>query len=49
MAEANLVRIIRWLRREEKHPEYVLLPHDEYVKKWKAWDLPAPPAPAAGT
>jgi L,D-peptidoglycan transpeptidase YkuD (ErfK/YbiS/YcfS/YnhG family) len=40
MAEENLVRIIRWLRRE-KHPEYVLLPEPEYAKKREAWGLPA--------
>ena len=41
MAEENLVRIIRWLRRD-KQPEYVLLPEAEYAKKWKEWSLPAP-------
>jgi L,D-peptidoglycan transpeptidase YkuD (ErfK/YbiS/YcfS/YnhG family) len=41
MAEENLVRIIRWLR-EEKEPEYVLLPEAEYARKWKEWGLPAP-------
>jgi L,D-peptidoglycan transpeptidase YkuD (ErfK/YbiS/YcfS/YnhG family) len=40
MAEENLVRIIRWLR-EEKHPEYVLLPEAEYERKREAWGLPA--------
>jgi len=41
MAEADLVSIIRWLR-EEKHPEYVLLPEAVYAAKWNQWDLPAP-------
>jgi len=39
MAEENLVGIIRWLR-VAKHPEYVLLPADEYGKKGREWDLP---------
>jgi L,D-peptidoglycan transpeptidase YkuD (ErfK/YbiS/YcfS/YnhG family) len=43
MAEENLVKMICWLRRE-KQPEYVLLPADEYAKKWKAWGLPPPQA-----
>jgi L,D-peptidoglycan transpeptidase YkuD (ErfK/YbiS/YcfS/YnhG family) len=42
MAEENLVRIIRWLRKEA-NPEYVLLPEAEYAKKWQAWNLPPPP------
>jgi len=42
MAQENLVRIIRWLRRD-KHPEYVLLPAAEYAKKSKSWDLPVLP------
>ena len=41
MAEENLVRIIRWLR-QEKNPEYVLVPEPEYAKKWKDWALPPP-------
>jgi hypothetical protein len=41
MAEENLVGIIRWLR-AAKHPEYVLLPAEEYAKKWKEWGLPEP-------
>jgi L,D-peptidoglycan transpeptidase YkuD (ErfK/YbiS/YcfS/YnhG family) len=40
MAQENLVRIIRWLR-QDKHPEYVLLPESEYAKKAQLWDLPA--------
>jgi len=41
MEEGNLVKIIQWLR-EDRHPEYVLLPEAEYAKKWKEWGLPAP-------
>ncbi len=40
MAEENLVRIIRWLRKD-KQPEYVLLPEAEYARKWRVWGLPA--------
>ena len=41
MPEASILRIIQWLR-TEKNPYYVLLPRDEYLKRWKAWGLPAP-------
>jgi len=41
MAEDNLVNLIRWLR-ADKHPDYALLPREEYEKKWKAWGLPSP-------
>ena len=41
MAEPELVKMIAWLR-AAKHPCYVLLPADEYEKKWPEWDLPAP-------
>jgi L,D-peptidoglycan transpeptidase YkuD (ErfK/YbiS/YcfS/YnhG family) len=41
MPEASILRIIQWLRKE-KNPYYVLLPRDEYLKRWKAWGLPAP-------
>ncbi len=41
MAEANLIKLIRWLRIDE-HPEYALLPRSEYEKKWTAWGLPQP-------
>ncbi len=41
MAEENLVRIIQWLR-QEKQPEYVLLPEGEYARKWREWGVPAP-------
>jgi L,D-peptidoglycan transpeptidase YkuD (ErfK/YbiS/YcfS/YnhG family) len=43
MPEASIVRIIRWLRKE-KNPYYVLLPRDEYLRRWKAWGLPSPEA-----
>jgi L,D-peptidoglycan transpeptidase YkuD (ErfK/YbiS/YcfS/YnhG family) len=39
MAEADLVRLITWLR-AAKHPCYVLLPSSEYEKKFRAWGLP---------
>lgn len=39
MAEADLVRIIRWLR-AEKNPHYALLPWEEYQRKWREWGLP---------
>src|SRR5947207_10941729 len=41
MAEPELVKMISWFR-APKHPCYVLLPADEYQKKWRAWELPAP-------
>ena len=41
MAEANLVKLIRWLRAAD-HPEYALLPASEYDKKWREWGLPDP-------
>jgi L,D-peptidoglycan transpeptidase YkuD (ErfK/YbiS/YcfS/YnhG family) len=41
MAQPELVKIITWLR-AARHPCYVLLPIDEYEKKWRRWDLPAP-------
>jgi len=43
MAQENLVRMITWLR-EKRHPCYVLLPTDEYDKKWRSWNLPSPDA-----
>jgi L,D-peptidoglycan transpeptidase YkuD (ErfK/YbiS/YcfS/YnhG family) len=46
MAESDLVKLIRWLRAEQK-PHYALLPAAEYQAKWKAWGLPAPQAVAA--
>ena len=41
MAEANLVRLISWLR-ARRHPCYALLPATEYDKKWRSWNLPPP-------
>ena len=41
MAEPDLVKTIAWLR-TSRHPCYVLLPTDEFEKKWHAWDLPQP-------
>jgi L,D-peptidoglycan transpeptidase YkuD (ErfK/YbiS/YcfS/YnhG family) len=41
MAEPDLVRLITWLRAAD-HPQYVLLPWDEYQRKWRAWGLPDP-------
>lgn len=46
MAEPELVHLIRFLRAED-HPHYVLLPWDEYQKKWRAWGLPDPSQVAA--
>ena len=46
MAEPELVNLIRFLRAED-HPEYVLLPWDEYQKKWREWGLPDPSQVAA--
>jgi len=41
MAQPELVKLISWLRASQ-HPCYVLLPIDEYQKKWRQWDLPSP-------
>jgi L,D-peptidoglycan transpeptidase YkuD (ErfK/YbiS/YcfS/YnhG family) len=41
MAEPELVKMITWFR-AARHPCYVLLSADEYEKKWRGWDLPAP-------
>jgi L,D-peptidoglycan transpeptidase YkuD (ErfK/YbiS/YcfS/YnhG family) len=41
MPEAAILRIIQWLK-AEKNPNYVLLPRDEYLKRWKPWGLPSP-------
>ena len=45
MPETSILRIIKWLRKE-KNPYYVLLPRDEYIRRWKAWGLPSPSAAA---
>ena len=42
MAEANLVRMITWLRAAQ-HPCYVLLPAKVYEDKEKTWGLPILP------
>ncbi len=41
MAQADLVRLITWLR-AARHPCYVLLPRALYQSKAEAWQLPAP-------
>jgi L,D-peptidoglycan transpeptidase YkuD (ErfK/YbiS/YcfS/YnhG family) len=41
MAEGDLVALIKWLR-VDQHPRYVCLPRLEYLRYWKAWNLPAP-------
>ncbi len=41
MAEDDLVKMIRWLRADQR-PNYALLPKSEYLAKWKAWGLPSP-------
>ena len=41
MAEGELARLIRWLRAAD-HPQYVLLPREEYLRKWQEWGLPDP-------
>src|SRR5213078_2765540 len=41
MAEADLIKMIAWMR-ASRHPCYVLLPADEYEKRWRRWDLPPP-------
>ncbi len=46
MAEDNLVKMIRWLRADQR-PHYALLPRSEYEAKWKAWGLPSPQEAAA--
>ncbi len=46
MAEENLVKMIRWLRADQR-PHYALLPRAEYLAKWKTWGLPSPQEAAA--
>ena len=46
MPESSIRHIISWLRKE-KNPYYVLLPRDEYFRRWQAWGLPSPEAAAA--
>jgi L,D-peptidoglycan transpeptidase YkuD (ErfK/YbiS/YcfS/YnhG family) len=46
MAESDLIKLIRWLRADQR-PHYALLPRAEYETKWKAWGLPSPQEAAA--
>ena len=41
MPSEKLARMISWLRASE-HPQYVLLPREEYQRKWRDWGLPDP-------
>ena len=41
MTQPSIVRLIRWLRKED-NPHYVLLPREQYLRLWKAWGLPDP-------
>jgi L,D-peptidoglycan transpeptidase YkuD (ErfK/YbiS/YcfS/YnhG family) len=41
MAEPALQEMVVWLRAAAK-PHYVLLPRDEYVRRWEEWGLPPP-------
>ncbi len=41
MAEANLLKLIRWLRAKEE-PHYALLPRRIYEANWQSWNLPSP-------
>jgi len=41
MAESALQEMVVWLRAAAK-PHYVLLPRDEYERRWEAWGLPPP-------
>jgi L,D-peptidoglycan transpeptidase YkuD (ErfK/YbiS/YcfS/YnhG family) len=47
MAEPDLVKMIVWMR-SSRHPCYVLLPADEYGKKWRGLNLPPPEKPLSG-
>jgi len=46
MPASQIVSLIQWLR-TDKNPHYVLLPREEYLKRWKSWGLPSPEAAAA--
>lgn len=46
MPESGILKIIQWLKAGD-HPEYALLPKNEYLAKWKAWGLPSPEEAAA--
>jgi L,D-peptidoglycan transpeptidase YkuD (ErfK/YbiS/YcfS/YnhG family) len=41
MAESDLVSLIKWLRAPQ-NPCYVLLPTEDYKRKWENWRLPSP-------
>ncbi len=41
MAEGELAKFITWLRAAD-HPQYVLLPREEYQRRWRIWGLPDP-------
>jgi L,D-peptidoglycan transpeptidase YkuD (ErfK/YbiS/YcfS/YnhG family) len=41
MAEADLIRMIKWLR-ADRHPCFALLPAEAYREKWQTWGLPSP-------
>jgi len=41
MAEPALQDLVVWLRAAAK-PHYVLLPREEYERRWQAWGLPQP-------
>ncbi|MFN2508531.1 MAG: L,D-transpeptidase [Chthoniobacterales bacterium] len=41
MVEADLMRVIKWLR-AARNPCYALLPMAEYESKWQIWNLPPP-------
>lgn len=46
MAEGDLIKLMRWLKADQR-PHYALLPRAEYLAKWKAWGLPSPQEAAA--
>lgn len=41
MTQPAIVNLIRWLR-DGANPQYVLLPAEEYMARWKSWGLPSP-------
>ena len=41
MPQTSILTVINWLR-ADKNPQYVLLPRQEYLARWKAWGLPSP-------
>jgi len=46
MPEASIIRLIQWLR-APANPHYVLLPREEYLRRWKVWRLPSPEVTAS--